>query len=1065
MAQFTEERVWGEVLKCSYDPKHANYVGDAVVELLKKRAGGEELKIDFSHADQLIEHMCGKFCVKQTAQLRYLAECFGRCEDFGKRSDKLSDQTKQRLPEIMRMLCRYANLTLTCCEMFVDAEGNCNMDPVAGSQVLMQFLAGPPPGAAAGGASSSTAGPNAKTDELPRLSINFVSLLATTIVEEDPQDGESSLRELFMPVLDVLMGRIKGRHFADMKIQDTNYLCGILCQKGPLTKMMVRHSTQFLPPPPTMFGVKPENVRQGFQLQMESFFGSLLCPTVLDAALYGDRCVAKQNFANVKYQRAATAALSHLRGQVAQQQEQTRNVVNPILRCGDDCRERVLQWIALVLRGAEGRAKGANQIHEGGDVQGFLDTMRDGLPMEQDLDMRLRLQLQRAKTQGFGTPGFALNLFCLIMDLVAPIKVGNAPTLDASLLACDDLAAWLLYNFATEEAKMADSEKVEAAKKITIEALGKKDASREEQSKLFKFPTQMWFLALKALHVVLLPTLKEAFCYTCAVGTFQGRDMDKFERCFAEHLCHAVVLESEAFVGQTAHFVFYLFGAFIEHCGMTPGKPGKALDAGARAADSFRNVSIPPSSVSPQWALLPAAVVNDLVELLTHFQNMMPPKSTKLHDIFHRLDAELLTLIMVFILGSGEHVKNPSIRAKVAKLMHTWSRHQRFQDLMSNYPAVANNLMPAMIRVFTAVEKEKMSYYDIRFQLKYELRIPIMEMMEMLIPQKLHKEVLRKYAKTPEDEDTFLKFLNQMMNDATMQLDEGLDTLAAIRRRARGGAASSSSANPNGAAAGSNENGENNDEDALMGTGAAGVGVDRGGYRRSRTDPKDHCKQYMKLGFRTIKTLWFVCKETPEILARKQHVLQQFLHSCLNACLDRLVGPKCMQLKGDARDFEEFKFKPKELLSMIAEMYLAVAKLEKDRVMKTIIEDGRAYHPGTFEKSYRILKRERILPEKVVEEWHEFIKELGATGTSQEEALADVDIPDEFLDPLMAEIMADPVKLPSGNIMDRAVIERHIMSSDNDPFTRDPLSISELVPDTELKEKIHAFCKEKGIKI
>jgi len=52
-----------------------------------------------------------------------------------------------------------------------------------------------------------------------------------------------------------------------------------------------------------------------------------------------------------------------------------------------------------------------------------------------------------------------------------------------------------------------------------------------------------------------------------------------------------------------------------------------------------------------------------------------------------------------------------------------------------------------------------------------------------------------------------------------------------------------------------------------------------------------------------------------------------------------------------------------------------------------------------------------------------------ATGCEQqaeEEALANV--PEDFLDPIMGDLMRDPVVLPSsGKIVDRATIARHIL--------------------------------------
>lgn len=46
----------------------------------------------------------------------------------------------------------------------------------------------------------------------------------------------------------------------------------------------------------------------------------------------------------------------------------------------------------------------------------------------------------------------------------------------------------------------------------------------------------------------------------------------------------------------------------------------------------------------------------------------------------------------------------------------------------------------------------------------------------------------------------------------------------------------------------------------------------------------------------------------------------------------------------------------------------------------------------------------------------------------------------------MDTLMADPVELPSGVIMDRSIIARHLLNSQTDPFNRQPLTEEELKP-------------------
>lgn len=71
------------------------------------------------------------------------------------------------------------------------------------------------------------------------------------------------------------------------------------------------------------------------------------------------------------------------------------------------------------------------------------------------------------------------------------------------------------------------------------------------------------------------------------------------------------------------------------------------------------------------------------------------------------------------------------------------------------------------------------------------------------------------------------------------------------------------------------------------------------------------------------------------------------------------------------------------------------------------------------------------------------------------------DAPDEFRDPLMDTLMNDPVLLPSGTIMDRPIITRHLLNSNTDPFNRQPLNEAMLIPDTELRDRIVAWKREK----
>merc|ERR1712098_81702 len=113
--------------------------------------------------------------------------------------------------------------------------------------------------------------------------------------------------------------------------------------------------------------------------------------------------------------------------------------------------------------------------------------------------------------------------------------------------------------------------------------------------------------------------------------------------------------------------------------------------------------------------------------------------------------------------------------------------------------------------------------------------------------------------------------------------------------------------------------------------------------------------------------------------------------------------------------------------------------------MRFISEDERYYRPATFKEAVRILQRERVIPQAMINDFVTFSGEIDAFTTQQSAAMEDVDIPDEFLDPIMSDLMTDPVMLPtSQKIMDRKHIVRIIMSDDQDPFSRVPLKTEDL---------------------
>ena len=130
----------------------------------------------------------------------------------------------------------------------------------------------------------------------------------------------------------------------------------------------------------------------------------------------------------------------------------------------------------------------------------------------------------------------------------------------------------------------------------------------------------------------------------------------------------------------------------------------------------------------------------------------------------------------------------------------------------------------------------------------------------------------------------------------------------------------------------------------------------------------------MKMGNRTIKTLWRMCQEIPEVIVEDEVIVTQLITSFLNPCLDRLVGPKCLKLKSKSKinDFEVFNFHPKELLTYICEIYLLIYRVQPRKMVKICSEDGRHFNPKTFNEAVAILVWEAIMGAAMITEFHAF---------------------------------------------------------------------------------------------
>jgi len=184
----------------------------------------------------------------------------------------------------------------------------------------------------------------------------------------------------------------------------------------------------------------------------------------------------------------------------------------------------------------------------------------------------------------------------------------------------------------------------------------------------------------------------------------------------------------------------------------------------------------------------------------------------------------------------------------------------------------------------------------------------------------------------------------------------------------------------------------------------------------------------------------------------------------LNYFLLQLVGPQRKSLI--VKDPEKYEFRPKQLLKQIVEIYVHIARGDRGNIFPAAIsKDGRSYNDQLFTAAADILWKiggDGMIVQDFVQLG---VKAKTAASEAMDAEAVLGDIPDEFLDPIQYTLMKDPVILPSSRMsVDRAVIQRHLLSDNTDPFNRSHLTQEMLIPDVELKAKIEEFIRTQGLK-
>ncbi|KAJ0973800.1 hypothetical protein J5N97_015765 [Dioscorea zingiberensis] len=435
-----------------------------------------------------------------------------------------------------------------------------------------------------------------------------------------------------------------------------------------------------------------------------------------------------------------------------------------------------------------------------------------------------------------------------------------------------------------------------------------------------------------------------------------------------------------------------------------------------------------PSNCPMEFACMPEHFVEDAMDLL-----ILTSRIPRALDGFV-LD-DFLNFIIMF-MASPSYVKNPYLRAKMVEVLNCWmpqrSGISATASLFEGHQLSLDYLVHNLLKLYVDIEftGSHTQFFD-----KFTIRHNIAELLEYLWNVPSHRNTWMKIARD-EEKGVYLNFLNFLINDSIYLLDESLNKILELKEL-----------------------------EAEMSNSVEWE-------RRSAQEREERMRLFnsrenivrfdMKLANEDVGMLALTSEQIPAPFLLPEMV--ERVASMLNYFLLQLVGPQRRSLT--VKDPEKYEFRPKQLLKQIVEIYVHIARGDREGVFPSAIsKDGRSYNAQLFAAAADILWKigENA---KVIQDFVQLgVKAKNAASEAMDTEAVLGEIPDEFLDPIQYTLMKDPVILPSSRVsIDRAVIQRHLLSDNTDPFNRSHLTQDMLIPDVELKAKIQEFIKSQELK-
>ncbi|CAH0519935.1 unnamed protein product [Peronospora belbahrii] len=634
------------------------------------------------------------------------------------------------------------------------------------------------------------------------------------------------------------------------------------------------------------------------------------------------------------------------------------------------------------------------------------------------LEQAMQLNAERSKENPdaniTATNGMFVNLTMVLLKLCGPFMVPNSKK--AQLIKMKFLAVQNTL-FPLDETRLVGASVRDAA--------STQDDRQVSNISDFNFITRCYFITARAMHLGPVGMIGQYMRLLRQLSYFQSRmnaqNADPRLRAhFDQMAATKMVMDAELLHPDLLHemmrFSMLTCAVMNSVCtGSGVYDESPLLELPLPTPDTDTNVSL---------KYMPEHLVDDLCTILK-FVARLQPKALNGFEL-----KELLKMIIIF-LSSPAYVHSPHLRAKMSEVLFQIflpSEESEERDtagtafgveLLMTDMLAQRHLAPCLLALYGDVEQT--GFYE-----KLEHRYNIACLLKYLWKLDGHKPAFFLIAK---DKENFVKFAHGLMNHINSLVTDALVALPEIK----------------------------NLQEEMQDV-ARWMALDESVREQKQSllsDKERTVTSSLQLANETIHMMSYLTSEIQEPFV-KMPELEDRLVSMLNSVIVKLAGPRGLELK--VNNPEQYKFRPKVMLKEIVETLLHFAHYPSflDAVATNGFYDGQV-----FRKCAHIVARTQLLEPSDVQKFETFVAnvEKAAEGAANlEKALGD--IPEEFLDPLVFTLMKDPVVLPSGYTMDRSCISQHLLNDQSDPFTRVPLTMNQLEPNTSLKAKIEQWVNE-----